>query len=133
MLTNQPVEAPTAEPEGLPEGHFLPLPRADITALGASRIRDIANAAMGREGIAAFWFGENDTPTPAFIRAAAAASLSSGETFYTQNLGLPALRAAIAAYLRRLHGAAISPERIAVSGSGVSGLMLAAQMLVSPG
>ena len=112
---------------------FSPLPRPQIGALGASRIREIANAAMGRTDVAAFWFGESDAPTPAFIRDAAARSLAAGETFYTQNLGLPELREALAAYLTRLHGAAIGPERVAIAASGVSGLMLTNQMLLSPG
>lgn len=111
---------------------FSPLPREEILALGASRIREIANAAMGRSDVAAFWFGENDQPTPAFIREAASAALGEGQTFYTQNLGLPELRETIAGYLGRLHGAEIGPERVAVVGSGISGLMLAAQMLLAP-
>lgn len=110
-----------------------PQPRAGVTALLPSRIREIANAGMGREDVAAFWFGESDQPTPQFIRDAATASLGAGATFYTQNLGRPALRAAVADYVGRIHGTTISPERIVVTGSGVSALMLVAQMLLSPG
>jgi len=129
MILNKPtgVLAATAAPP------FAPLPRPEIGALGASRIREIANAAMGRTDVAAFWFGESDAPTPAFIRDAAAQALASGETFYTQNLGLPALRDALSSYLTRLHGAPIGADRVGVVGSGVSGLMLSAQMLASPG
>ncbi|HVW93072.1 MAG TPA: pyridoxal phosphate-dependent aminotransferase [Devosia sp.] len=112
---------------------FSPLPRDQILALGASRIREIANGAMGRSDVAAFWFGENDQPTPAFIRLAGGEALARGETFYTQNLGMPELREAIAAYLGRLHGIGVGPERVGVVGSGISGLMLAGQMLLSPG
>jgi len=110
-----------------------PLPRPAILGLGASRIRDLANAAMGRDDVLAFWFGESDLPTPDFIRRAAEQSLQRGETFYTHNLGLPALRAAIAGYLGRRHEVPVGIDRIAVTGSGVSALMLAQQMLVSPG
>lgn len=110
-----------------------PAPRPEIVALMPSRIREIANAGMGRSDIAAFWFGEGDQPTPQFIRDAAAASLTGGDTFYTQNLGRPALRAALARYVGDLHGAALTPERFVVTGSGVSALMLASQMVVSPG
>jgi aspartate aminotransferase len=110
-----------------------PSARPGITALMPSRIREIANAGMGRTDIAAFWFGEGDQPTPQFIRDAATASLGNGATFYTQNLGRPALREAIAAYQSRLRGISLSPERIAVTGSGVSALMLAAQMIIAPG
>ena len=98
-----------------------------------SRIREIANAGMGRTDIAAFWFGESDQPTPQFIRDAAAKSLGAGETFYTQNLGRPALREALARYVGDLHGTGLTADRFVVTGSGVSALMLVAQMLVSPG
>jgi aspartate aminotransferase len=114
-------------------GDFPPLPRQAVLDLGASRIREIANSAMGRTDVAAFWFGESDQPTPDFIRNAATASLAAGETFYTQNLGLPALRDTVAGYLSRLHGSTIGAERIAVTGSGVSALMLTAQLVISPG
>jgi aspartate/methionine/tyrosine aminotransferase len=46
---------------------------------------------------------------------------------------LPALREAIADYLARGHGVPVDSDRIAITGSGVSALMLAQQMLVSPG
>ena len=109
------------------------LPREQILSLGASRIREIANAAMGSSDVLPFWFGESDIPTAEFIRQAGAESLAAGETFYTHNLGLPELREVIAAYRSRLHNADLTPERIAVVSSGISGLMLTAQMLLSPG
>ncbi|WP_055047061.1 pyridoxal phosphate-dependent aminotransferase [Devosia sp. A16] len=107
--------------------------RPDVQALQASLIREVANAGMGRTDVLAFWFGESDQPTPRFIREAAMASLDQGETFYSQNLGRPYLRDAIAGYLSDLHHTAVAPDRVAAVGSGVSGLMIAAQMLLSPG
>ena len=41
--------------------------RDPVRALAASRIREVANAAMGSPDVLAFWFGEPDRPTPAFI------------------------------------------------------------------
>ena len=87
---------------------------------------------MGVADVLAFWFGEPDQVTPAFIRDAASASLARGETFYTQNLGIPELRDAIAAYVTRLH-APVPAARIAVTASGMSALMLTVQALVDPG
>lgn len=107
--------------------------RDSVQALGASLIREVANSAMGRADVLPFWFGESDQATPLFIREAAIASLRSGETFYSQNAGRPYLRDAIAAYQTRLYGQAMSPERIAAVGSGVSGLMLCAQLVLEPG
>ena len=103
-----------------------------VDELPGSKIREVANAALGRSDVLAFWFGESDEPTPAFIRDAAAASLAAGETFYSHNLGLPELREAVAGYTSALHGR-VDADRIAVTSSGVSALMLATQALVGAG
>ena len=103
-----------------------------VDELPGSKIREVANAALGRSDVLAFWFGESDEPTPAFIRDAAAASLAAGETFYSHNLGLPELREAVAGYISALHGR-VDADRIAVTSSGVSALMLATQALVGAG
>ena len=96
-------------------------------------MRAVADTAMGREDVLPFWFGESDQPTPAFIREAAITSLSEGETFYSENLGRPYLRRAIAGYLTDLHQCAVSPGRVAVTASGNSALMVASQLLLEPG
>ena len=74
----------------------MPTLRSVIDELPASKIREVANAAMDRRDVLAFWFGESDETTPQFIRDAAVASLAAGETFYSHNLGLAELRDAIA-------------------------------------
>ena len=106
--------------------------RSAIEALPASRIREVANAGLGRDDVLPFWFGESDEVTPQVVRDAAVASLQRGETFYSHNLGLVELREAIAAYASGLHGP-IGADRIAVTSSGVSALMVAMQMLAGPG
>ncbi len=106
--------------------------RDSIRGLPGSKIREVANAGLGRADLLAFWFGEGDQPTPAFIRDAGMQSLARGETFYTHNLGLPELRAALAAYTSALHRP-LGAERIAVTSSGVNALMLAMQALVDAG
>jgi aspartate/methionine/tyrosine aminotransferase len=111
---------------------FNPTARPGVEQLRPSRIREVANAAMGRQDVIAFWFGEPDEVTPDFIRQAAIDSLRAGETFYSQNLGLPELREAIAVYLTRLHQPT-PVERIAVTSSGLSALMIASQAVVGPG
>lgn len=98
-----------------------------------SLVREVANAAMGRSDVLPFWFGESDRPTPDFVREAAIASLHAGETFYTENLGRAYLRQAISTYLTDLHERIIGAERVAVTASGVSALMLVSQLLVGPG
>jgi aspartate/methionine/tyrosine aminotransferase len=107
--------------------------RPQVLALRGSKIRQVANAAMGRPDVLPFWFGESDQPTSEPIRQAAIAALQEGRTFYSHNLGQPTLRAATAAYLSGLHGCAIGDGRLAITNSGVSALMIAAQAVISPG
>jgi aspartate/methionine/tyrosine aminotransferase len=106
--------------------------RPAVQSLVASQIREVANVGMGDKDILPFWFGEPDVVTPAFIRDAAAASLARGETFYSQNFGIPELRDAIAGYVSGLHGR-VGADRIAVTASGMSALMLTVEALVAPG
>jgi aspartate/methionine/tyrosine aminotransferase len=110
-----------------------PVPRPRIQTLAASLIREVANSAMGREDVLPFWFGESDQPTPAFIREAAIASLEKGETFYTENLGRSYLRQQVSDYLTGLHQKSIGSDRIAMTSSGDSALMLASQLILEPG
>jgi aspartate/methionine/tyrosine aminotransferase len=106
--------------------------RRAIADLPASKIREVANAGIGRDDVLAFWFGESDEVTPEFVRAAAIESLRHGETFYAHNLGLTELREAIATYASALHRP-IDIGRIAVTSSGVSALMIAMQALAGAG
>jgi aspartate/methionine/tyrosine aminotransferase len=106
--------------------------RQTLINLEASKIREVANAGMGRSDVLAFWFGESDEVTPDFIRQAAIESLQKGETFYSHNLGLQELRDAVSGYMSSLHGP-IASDRIAITSGGVNALMLAVQALVDAG
>jgi len=111
--------------------------RTAIMDLEASKIREVANAGLGRDDVLAFWFGEGDEVTPDFVRQAAIDSLQQGETYYAHNLGLPPLRQAIADHMGQNHpgplGQGVAVERVAVTAGGVNALMLAVQALVNPG
>ncbi len=110
----------------------IPNARDAVRALRPSQIREVANAGFGVNDVLPFWFGESDRVTPAFIRDAASAALAAGATFYTHNLGIAPLRAALARYVSELHGAT-SPDHVAVTSAGVNALMLAAQLVVGAG
>ncbi len=112
---------------------FPPVARAEVLGLRSSKIREVANAGLDRPDVLAFWFGESDRATSQPIRDAAVAALTQGRTFYTHNLGRQDLRAALAAYLSRLHGRPVGGERVAITNSGVSALMIVAQALLAPG
>jgi aspartate/methionine/tyrosine aminotransferase len=95
--------------------------RAAIQSLPGSKIREVANAGLGRADVLPFWFGESDEVTPEPIRQAAADSLVRGETFYSHNLGLPELRAGHRRSTpARLARATVDVDRVAVTSSGVS-------------
>jgi len=110
----------------------MPAARPVVQSLRGSKIREVANAGFGDPDLLPFWFGEPDEVTPDFIRAAAIEALHAGDTFYTHNLGIAPLREALAAYLSRLHRP-VDVERVAVTNSGMSALMLATQAIVGPG
>ncbi len=97
--------------------------RPAMRDVAPSGIVEVFNYGRGRQGLIPLWVGEGDLPTPPFISEAAKASLDRGETFYTVQRGVPELRAAIAAYMARVYGAAPgagrSRPRISSSPSGV--------------
>jgi aspartate/methionine/tyrosine aminotransferase len=109
-----------------------PFMRQAVMDLEESRIREVANAGMGRPDVLAFWFGESDEVTPDIVRQAAIESMQQGETFYSHNLGLPELRQAVSDYMSALHGP-IGVDRLAITSGGVNALMLAAQALIDAG
>ena len=107
---------------------------ASALAVPDSRVRELAEIAMGMEGVLKLYFGESDLPTPGFIKRAAEEAMAQGQTFYTENAGLPSLREAIASYTSRLHGIALNAaSEIAVTASGVQALSVSLRCLVNPG
>ncbi len=77
--------------------------------------------------------GEPDFPTPEPILEAAIKALREGHTRYTSVAGIPELREAICAKLRRENGLEYSPEAIVVSCGAKQSLSLLIQALVGPG
>ncbi|HEX6141720.1 MAG TPA: pyridoxal phosphate-dependent aminotransferase [Geminicoccaceae bacterium] len=104
-----------------------------IRDLPASAIREVANAGIGRTDLIPLWFGEGDLATPEFVRSAAIRSLEAGETFYEPNRGIAELRAALGVYLTGLYGRTFRAAHVTVTGSGLNGLMIAAQTVLEPG
>jgi aspartate/methionine/tyrosine aminotransferase len=104
-----------------------------IRDLPTSRIAEVSALGFGDPAVIPLWYGEGDLPTPGFIGAAATAALQAGHTFYTYKAGLPELRGAIAQYLTGLHGRPVGTERILVTSSGMTALMLMAQALIDEG
>ena len=99
-----------------------------------TKIRELGELAMSTEGVLRLYFGESNLPTPVFIVDAAVRALREGQTFYSENAGLPPLRREIAGQYRRLHDVELDPEcEIVVTASGVQALHLAIRSVVDPG
>jgi aspartate/methionine/tyrosine aminotransferase len=69
--------------------------------------------------------GQPSDPAPAVVRQAAAEAIASGRIGYTDSLGLPALRAAIAAHYADHYGVEVPAARIAVTTGSSAGFNLA--------
>lgn len=99
-----------------------------------SRIRELAEVAMGMEGVLKLYFGESNLPTPDYIKRAAQKAMADGFTFYTENAGLPSLRKALARSYCELHGVELDPEReFVVTASGVQALNVGIRCVLDPG
>jgi aspartate/methionine/tyrosine aminotransferase len=77
--------------------------------------------------------GEPDFPTPAPIVEAGVAALRAGHTHYTDALGLPELRNAIAGFYAQRWNATINPARVIVTPGASGALLLTLGLLAGPG
>ncbi|MDD2741299.1 MAG: pyridoxal phosphate-dependent aminotransferase [Rhodocyclaceae bacterium] len=77
--------------------------------------------------------GEPDFPTPAPIANAAIKAISEGKTGYTQSLGLPELRAAIAQFYAAKYGLTVTSSRIVITNGASGALNLLFACLADPG
>ncbi len=107
--------------------------RPAIEALADSPILDIFREGFRVPGLIPMWAGEPDVPTPRFICEAASDAMFAGRTFYSDNRGVPALRAAISRYHHRLTGIEIADDRIAFTFSGMNAVMQVTQATLGPG
>src|SRR3954467_11194040 len=113
---------------------LMPQLASSVENVPHSRIRELAEAAMGMDGVLRLFFGESNLPTPDYIKQAAIRAMQEGFTFYTENAGLPTLRRAIADSYFRLHGVGLDPaSEIVVTASGVQALNLGIRCALDPG
>lgn len=77
--------------------------------------------------------GEPGAPAPMRVREAAMRALQDGRIGYTQTLGIPQLRQAIAQHYRHAYGVSVDPARVAVTTGSSGGFVLAFLALFDPG
>lgn len=102
-------------------------------SLPESGILKVAKYGWEQEGLIPLWAGEGDVPTPRFICEAASAALADGQTFYTYQRGIPALREALANYFSRLYQRPFSPDEFFVTCGGMQAIQIAMQLVVGHG
>jgi aspartate/methionine/tyrosine aminotransferase len=92
-------------------------------------VMDVMEAAAAREAkghkVIHMEVGQPGTPAPRSALDAVRRSLDRETLGYTVALGLPALRARIAAHYRRRYGLEIAPERVVVTTGSSAGFVLA--------
>ncbi|MDN4051808.1 pyridoxal phosphate-dependent aminotransferase [Massilia sp. YIM B02763] len=110
---------------------------ARVEAIEPFRVMEMVKAAgaMTRAGIdvVSMSVGEPDFTAPDVVARAAVAAIQSGATQYTESLGLPALREAIAAWYAASHGLDVDPRRIVITAGASAALLLACAALVADG
>lgn len=89
-------------------------------------------AASGRD-IINLGIGQPDFQTPTHIVEAGIKALRDGHHGYTPANGIPALREAVAADLRRRHGAEVNPDNVVVVPGGKPTMFFAMLMFGQPG
>ncbi len=106
----------------------------NVAAIPRSGIRDFFELVQGREGVISLGVGEPDFTTPWHIREAAIYSLEKGQTTYTSNLGLLALRKSIARYVSGFFHVDYDPASEVLVTVGVSeAIDIALRALLNPG
>jgi aminotransferase len=104
-----------------------------IQAVPPSGIRRFFDIAATMEDVISLGIGEPDFVTPAPIVQAGIASLQRGETHYTSNSGILALRQGLSGYLHRLYGVEYDPDELLVTVGVSEALLLALMAILDPG
>lgn len=81
-----------------------------VQTMQSSGIRRFFGLAASMDGVISLGVGEPDFETPWQIKEAAIASITKGQTFYSENAGLLVLRKSITAYVRRKYQLEYKPE-----------------------
>ena len=97
-----------------------------------SVIREMFALQTGMTDVISFALGEPDFDSPKHVTDAIIASLNRGETHYTPNCGIHALRTAVSEYYSQKH-LAYAPEEIVIGVGAISVLNLACMAVLDIG
>ena len=105
-----------------------------VRMMQPSGIRKFFEMLGDRPDVISLTVGQPDFVTPYHIREAAIRSIENGKTWYTANLGMPALREQISAYLARRFSLSYDAKKeILVSVGGSEAIDIALRALIEPG
>lgn len=103
------------------------------SALPFQAIREVMELAWSRPGTIHLEVGEPGFPTPPHVVEAADRAARDGQTRYTPNGGVPALREALAAKVERVNGYGAEPGQVVVTNGGVEAIYSTLLALTDPG
>ena len=98
----------------------------------ASGIRKMFNLAAQHPEAIKLTVGEPNFDTPTYIKEAANQAIDAGQTHYSPNAGIPALREAVAAHYKK-YWDGYTAENVIVSVGALEGLTLCMMTLLDPG
>jgi aminotransferase len=101
--------------------------------LKPSPIRKFFDIVATMKDVISLGIGEPDFTTPDKIVQAGVNSLLAGETHYTSNVGILALRQELSRHLERLYGVHYDADEIVITVGGSEAMYLGATALVDPG
>lgn len=104
-----------------------------VVGMQASGIRRVTAMANATEGCISLALGEPSFDTPEAIREATKRALDSGQTHYPPNMGLPALRQAIAEHESQKSGEPVTADQVVVTCGSTEALACAILGIVEPG
>jgi aspartate/methionine/tyrosine aminotransferase len=104
-----------------------------IPAVPGSGIRTIFELALELDDVIMLAVGEPDLDVAPHIAAAAKAAWDAGDTHYTANGGIPALRSAIVDKLARVNGIRVPTEQVWVTVGGTQALHQAMALTLAAG
>lgn len=105
---------------------LTPSKRSDVAPFLAMDVfKDAAALVDAGKSIIRMEAGEPGAPPPLAVRQAAIDALGGGRVGYTQTMGLPGLREAIAGHYKQTYQVSVDPSRIAVTTGSSNGFILA--------
>jgi aspartate/methionine/tyrosine aminotransferase len=117
----------------MPTVQSRPVPATIASFVAMDMMREANALAAAGRSIIHLETGQPSTGAPRLVRQAATDAIAHETLGYTEALGLPALRARIAAHYGQKHGLAIDPARVVATTGSSAGLMLAFLALTAPG